>query len=36
MTPAEAEAMTPDAYRAFVEFANRDIRAQNRAARRRK
>jgi hypothetical protein len=36
MTPNEAAALTPEAYAAFVAFANKQIRAQNRAARKRR
>jgi hypothetical protein len=36
MTPREAEQLTPVEYRAFVRFANREIRAHNRAMRRRR
>ena len=36
MTPRDVEAMHPDDYRAFVRYANREIRAQNRAMRKRR
>jgi hypothetical protein len=36
MTPREAEELSPAEYRAFVAYADRDIRAQNRAARRKR
>jgi hypothetical protein len=36
MTPAEAAELTPDEYRVFLAYRNRDIRQQNRAARRRR
>jgi hypothetical protein len=33
MTPREVDELSPAEYRAFVSFANREIRAANRAAR---
>jgi hypothetical protein len=36
MSPREVDELTPAEYRAFVAYANREIRAQNRAAKRRR
>ena len=36
MTPADVEAMHPDVYRAFVDYANGEIRAHNRAMRKKR
>jgi hypothetical protein len=36
MTPREAEELTAAEYRAFVAYANNEIRAANRAARKRR
>ena len=35
MTPRDVEQLTNDEYRAFWRYAEQDVRAQNRAARRR-
>lgn len=35
MTPREAERLTPVEYGVFIAYANRDIRARNKAARKR-
>jgi hypothetical protein len=36
MSPREVDELTPQEYGAMVDFANREIRAQNRAAKRRR
>jgi len=36
MTPREGEQMTPAEYRAFVRYANQEIKTTERAARRRR
>lgn len=36
MTPREVDELSPEEYRAFVAYANREIRASNRAARKRR
>jgi len=36
MTPRDVDLLTPGEYQAMVEFANREIRAANRAARKRR
>jgi hypothetical protein len=35
MTPRDVDQLTPEEYRAFMAYADRDLRAQARAARRR-
>jgi hypothetical protein len=36
MTPRDVDQLTPEEYRAMVDYANREIRAANRAARKRR
>jgi hypothetical protein len=36
MTPREVDEMTPSEYRAFVDYANRELRAAARAAKKRR